>query len=216
MTPVRVSDVRQWAFCPRVIWHRRVMGISTKPTPTMEWGKAAEEALRRKETRRRLRRYGLEDATRAFSVALEDCERRVSGVCDLVLTTEERTESWPRFKGGLPDGVCPVRLHVAKRAYPVEVKRTAGGVRRHHVLQLAGYAELLEHNGYGKVDSGYVLLLPEDRIERVRLGSDEREAFWNAVRAIRDMMESDRFPQATRYRSFCGDCEFVNYCGDVG
>jgi CRISPR-associated exonuclease Cas4 len=181
----------------------------------MTWGREAEEALRRKETRRKLRRYGLDEAKRVFGMMLEDRAASVSGVCDLVLCVGERVEWWPRFAKGLPEGVRGVEKRVGAKAFPVEVKRTLGGVGRHHVLQLAGYAELLERSGRGQVECGFVLLLPEDRVERVVLGADERAAFWQAVQAIRTMAERERFPPRTRHRRYCADCEFVNYCGDV-
>lgn len=213
---VRVSDVAQWVFCPRVVWHRRVMGVRVKERPAMQWGREAEEALRRDETRRKLRRYGLDEAERRFSVALEDRDRCVTGVCDLVLMAPAKSELWPRFAKGAPEGLIAVERKRKAQWFPVEVKRTAGGVQRSHVLQLAGYAALMEHAGMGPIECGFVLLLPEDRVERVELGDDERAAFWDAVAAIRAMVERERFPERTRHRGYCADCEFVNYCGDVG
>jgi CRISPR-associated exonuclease Cas4 len=193
MISVRVSDVRQYIFCPRVIWYRRVLGQAGRETPKMAQGRGAEEALVRLEERRRLRRYGLEGAGRRFGVVYQSESLGLHGVCDLVLDVP---------------GPPP-------RSYPVEVKMTRGGVGRHHVMQLTAYAMLIEEAGGGLVDRGFVLLLPEDRVEEVLVGERERKALLRAVEAIRTMATTQRFPPPTRFRSFCPDCEFVNFCGDV-
>lgn len=190
MTWIRVSDVRQFNFCPRVIWHRSVVGHETPETPKMEHGRRAEVALEKLEKRRALRRYRIDSARRHFNVRLESSELGLSGICDLVL---EASPTW----------------------YPVEVKTTRGGVGRHHVLQLTGYAILLERARQAVVDTGFVVLLPEDRVVPVRIEQADRDEFQQTVNAIRQMIANERFPRPTRFRSFCPDCEYVNFCGDV-
>jgi CRISPR-associated exonuclease Cas4 len=194
MVPLAVSDVRQWTFCRRVLWHRRVMPHRVHETAKMALGRNAEVALGRLEERRGGRRYGLEGARRRFGVALASERLAVRGVCDLVLDA----------KSGA--------------AYPVEVKRTEGGASAHHVVQLAGYAVLLEEQERrppGSVDQGFLLLLPEDRLVPVTLGAELRERFEGALREIREMLATERFPEATKHRSFCPQCEYVRFCGDV-
>ena len=198
LLPLRVSDVRHYSFCPRVIWHRSVMGLPDHETPKMEKGRRAEVVLGRLEKRRGLRRYHLEQAERRFGVWLESKEHALRGVCDLVLD-----------------------VHVPeRRLYPVEVKTTRGGLGQHHLLQLTGYALLLEASEAGstasfRVDTGFVILLPEDRIVPVTITDCERARFLDTLREIRLMLANQRFPEPTRFRSFCPDCEYVNFCGDV-
>jgi CRISPR-associated exonuclease Cas4 len=211
---VRVSDLRQYAFCPRVIWHRVVMGEPTRETPKMRMGREAEAALVRLEKRRRLRRYGLQEAARRFDVALESERLGLHGVCDLVLDVPERVEPWPRTGNPPPSGLRPVELRTGARTFPVEIKTTRGGVGRHHVVQLAAYAMLLEE-GRTPIDRGFLLLLPEDRIATVRIGPQERALVERTRDAILRMLDEQRFPEPTRFRSFCPDCEYLNFCGDV-
>jgi CRISPR-associated exonuclease Cas4 len=194
MIEVRISDVRHFTFCQRVVWYRLVRGEAGRETAKMALGRRAEAALDELEKRRQMRQYGLEGAVRRFDVSLRSETLGVHGVCDLVLD--------------VAGGERPA-------AFPVEVKTTRGGVGQHHVLQLAGYAMLLEEAGAATVDRAFVLLLPDDRVEQVSIGPAEREAFVKAVEQIRAMVETERFPEPTRHRSFCPDCEFVNFCGDV-
>jgi CRISPR-associated exonuclease Cas4 len=200
--PLAVSDVRQWTFCPRVLWHRRMMPHRVRETPKMALGRDAEAALERLERRRGARRYGLAAATRRFSVRLESARLGVRGVCDLVLDVP----------AGVPGGGGTSRVH------PVEVKRTEGGASEHHTVQLAGYAMLLEEQESrpsGSVDTGFLLLLPAERLVPVALGTEVRAAFERALGDIRAMLTEERFPAPTRHRAFCPQCEYVRFCGDV-
>ena len=215
MTLIRISDVRQYAFCPRVIWHRNMMGQAPPATPKMELGNTAEAALTKLEKRRSLRRYRLEGAARKFQVLLESGELGLTGVCDLVLEVPEGTIAWPDLGTKPPAGLKSVLRVVPSAVYPVEVKTTRGGVGRHHVLQLTGYAMLLSGVTRLRVDTGFVLLLPEDRIVPVPITSVDRDEFILIVRSIRQMLELGNFPPATRHATFCPECEHLNFCGDV-
>jgi len=194
-----VSETRQWTFCPRVLWHRRMMRHPTRETPKMTLGHDAEAALERLERRRTGRRYGLSAATRRFNVPLASRRLGVRGVCDLVLDT-------------------PASPSAPRRLHPVEVKRTHGGAATHHAVQLAGYAMLLEEVERlpaGSVSEGFLLLLPADRLVPIALDAVPRAAFEAALAEIRAMLDHERFPAPTKHRAFCPQCEYVHFCGDV-
>lgn len=197
--PLAVSDVRQWTFCPRVLWHRRVMPHRVNETPKMALGREAQSVLEGLEKKRTGRRYGLAGALRRFNVPLASARLGVRGFCDAVLDV-------------------PARGDVPRRLFPVEVKRTEGGAGAHHVAQLAGYAMLLEEQeglAEGSVSRGFLVLLPAGRVVTVELDKGPREAFLGALAGIREMIEKERFPEPTRHRGFCPECEYVRFCGDV-
>lgn len=198
MIELTVSEVRQWAFCPRVIWHRRMMPQRVRETAKMQAGQEAQAVLERFEKRRTGRRYGLARATRRFGVAVSSERLGVRGVCDLVLDVRDAQGR-----------VIPV---------PVEVKRTEGGASHHHRIQLAGYAVLLEETAglpTGEVGRGFVVLLPSEDVVGVGLGVGLRGEFEEVLGAIREMLEREKFPGPTRHRGFCPQCEYVHHCGDV-
>lgn len=194
-----VSDVRQWTFCPRVLWHRRVVPHRTRETPKMALGREAEVALDRLEERRSVHKYGLGAAERRFSVPLASARLGVRGRCDLVLDAPA-TDTGPR------------------RVAPVEVKRSESGASPHHVIQLAGYALLLEDQEglpAGSIDRGFLRVLPDEDLLVVELDPPLRRAFEDALAAIRAMIDEERFPPPTKHRAFCPQCEYVHSCGDV-
>lgn len=192
MIELRASDARHWTFCKRVVWHRLLAPQPTGETHKMAIGRDAERMLEALERRRTSRRYDLAKANRRFHVRLWSARLRVHGVCDLVLD------------------VCEPRA-----VFPVEVKTTEGGVSRHHLVQLAGYASMLEETEGVRVDRGFVYVLPKDEVVEVRLDEELKGAFASALAEIRAMLESESFPEPTRFRSFCPQCEYVRFCGDV-
>ncbi len=197
--PIAASEVRQWTFCPRVIWHRRVMPHRVRETPKMELGRNAQTALERLEKRRLGARYDLVGARRHFNVRMESERLAVRGSCDLVLDVPATSTS-PR------------------QAYPVEVKRTRGGASAHHRVQLAGYAILLEETWDlppNSIHQAFVLLLPDDIIVPVPITEQLRAQFERSVEDLRQTLRTERFPEPTKHRSFCPQCEYVRFCGDV-
>jgi len=165
----------------------------------MALGREAQSVLESLEKRRTGRRYGLASAARRFDVRLASPSLGVRGFCDAVLD--------------VPAGPAAPR-----RVFPVEVKRTEGGASPHHLVQLAGYALLLEEQEQlpeGTVDRGFLVLLPAGRVVPADLGPSPRAAFLQSVADIRAMIAEERFPPPTKFRGFCPQCEYVRFCGDV-
>jgi len=50
--PLRVGDLKQWAYCPRIVFFGYVMPVDKKSTFKMRQGNEAEEAIDRLEKRR--------------------------------------------------------------------------------------------------------------------------------------------------------------------
>ena len=74
----RVTDLKQFAYCPRIPFYQHIMGFHGKPTYKMEQGKAAQAAIETLEKRRRLREYGLSDGKRHFGLSSFSIPRRNS------------------------------------------------------------------------------------------------------------------------------------------
>ena len=116
---LRVTDLKQWAYCRRIVYYLHRMPGVGKQTYKMGEGKAAQDMVEQLEMRRTLREYGFEGAVRKFGVWLENEDLGLAGKLDLLLETD--TE-----------------------AAIVEFKLTSGEVGHNHRLQLAGYSLLVE------------------------------------------------------------------------
>jgi len=187
---LRVNDLKQYEYCPRVVYYHYVMPVEKKATFKMEHGKSAESRLDALEPRRTIRRYGLPDGTRHFHVWLTSERLSLSGKLDMLI---ESSTGW----------------------YPVDFKETTGEVRSNHVRQLCGYALLVEEAYRCTVSRGFIYLIPGNRAEPVELTDDLKSETLCSLDVIRDMILSQRMPNATDVQARCTDCEYRNYCGDV-
>ena len=187
---LRVSDLRQWEYCPRVVYYRYVLPVPFRESYKMQRARRVEEQEQERQLRRTTRRYGLHDVRKRFDVSLESQEIGLVGKLDLLLETEH-------------DG------------WPVEVKDTSGGVRPNHVAQLAAYAVLIEHCLKKTCRGGFVYLTQERRAEAVELTGAVKQRVRDRIEEIRTTIVEQDLPEATEVRGRCRDCEYRNYCGDI-
>lgn len=190
MIPLRVNDLKQFAYCPRIVFYNYVMPVDRKPTFKMEHGKSAEEVIDKLESRRTLKEYGLDQGKRYFHHSIFSEKLGLSGKIDLLIE-------------------CPAGI------FPVDFKFTAGGVRKNHIAQLAGYALILEDVYQRSVDKGFVFLIPEEKVEGIDLTDPVKTDALAMIETIRASIIQELLPDPTPWRSRCVDCEFRNYCRDV-
>lgn len=185
-----VTDLKQWAYCPRIPYYHHVMPVEIARTYKMQRGRDVEAAVEAMEKRRGFRRYGLERGERRFGVWLHSAALELSGKLDLLIITED---------------AC----------YPVDFKDTEGGVRYNHSVQLAAYALLVEENLARPVPIAFVYLVPSRQLVTVPVGAKEREEVTRASAEMRRVIEQEKMPGPTPVRARCVACEFRNYCADI-
>lgn len=190
-TMLRVTDLRQWAYCPRIVYYQHFFGAGAgKATFKMEAGRAAQDVVEDLELRRTLTRYGMEGARRLFGVWLQDEELGLAGKLDLLLEREG-------------EGAV------------VEFKLTAGEVGENHRMQLVGYALLAEAVKGWRTGRGFVYRIPDGRVFAVEIDAELRARVRRAITEMTVMIEAEEQPGPTPVRGRCEECEYANYCGDV-
>jgi CRISPR-associated exonuclease Cas4 len=190
MIALRVNDIKQYAYCPRVVFYQYCMPVRQKPTWKMEQGKIAEGQIDQLEKRRKLREYRLSEGTREFHVRISSARLGLSGKLDLLIDS--------------PEGL-----------FPVDFKMTTGQPHSNHIMQLCAYARLLE-DCYGReVRKGFVYLIPKSDAVVFDLSEERKQRADELLGEIRKMIEKEQMPPPTDVRNRCADCEFRNYCGDV-
>jgi len=188
--PLTATDLKQWAYCKRIVYYQHVMPVEFTRTYKMERGRNIEAAVEAMEKRRGFRRYGLERGERRFDVWLKSERLGLAGKLDLLIVT---------------DDAC----------YPVDFKDTDGGVRRNHRIQLTAYALLTEENLGKPVPAAFVYLVPSKEMTRIEIGDDLRKEVISAIDEIRGFVRGERMPEPTPARARCVGCEFRNYCDDI-
>jgi CRISPR-associated exonuclease Cas4 len=190
LIPLRVNDIKQFDYCPRVVFYNTVMPVARKSTVKMERGKEVEVKLDALEGRRTLRRYRLSEGERRFHVWLNSPILGLSGKLDLLIVTQEAS-------------------------YPVDFKYTRDRPRRNHVMQLGAYALLVENAMKIPSPMAFVYLTPSDQLVRINVTDRLKELVLGRLASIRQMIREGILPEPTPVRARCEECEFRNYCGDI-
>lgn len=187
---VTVSDLKQWVYCPRIVYFHHLMSGGAKPTWKMEEGKLAEDMFERLEVRRRLEKYQLAGATRRFRVWLRDEDMGLSGKADLLLCN--------------PEEVCVV-----------DFKLTSGEPGLNHRMQVTAYSMLAERALGLAARRAFVYRIPDSRLFELDVNEADREMVWKAMAGIRRMCDLQELPEATSVRRRCVECEYQNFCADI-
>ena len=192
MIPLRVSDLKQYIYCPRIIYFYYVLPIPRRVTKKMEYGRLEHLEIQHLEKRRKLKAYGLLDGTRDFQVFLQSARLGLHGLLDMTIST------------------------ASGESYPVEFKHSISKKGLHQKYQLAAYAMLLEEAIRRPVRYGFLYLIPTKTIVPVEITTSMREHVKKALSAIRNVIASEKIPRYIRSKQRCTDCEFKNYCADLG
>ncbi len=190
MTALRVNDLKQYFYCPRIVFYQYSMPVEKKATWKMEQGKVEEAKIDQLEKRRKLSAYKLAEGKRQFHVWLGSEKLGLSGKLDLLIDS--------------PEGL-----------FPVDFKFTTGRSHRNHVFQLCGYALLLEDCYERRVDKGFVYLIPKNDADVIDLTEELKKDTRKVLDEIRAMVAQERMPEPTPVRTRCDDCEYKNFCGDI-
>ena len=204
-TVFTVTDLKQYAYCPRIVFYTYCLPLVRPTTGKMDEGRLAHEEARDRERRRTLRIYGLENARRHFDVWVASDQLGLTGRIDLVL------EVAPDSPGPAvaPDSSGPAEW------IPVDYKQTARRAGPHLRRQLAAYSIMLEETWGGAVRRGFIYSLITRRAEEVLLTAALRREVRETVAAMREMVDRERMPDPPPSRKPCVNCEFRRFCNDV-
>jgi CRISPR-associated exonuclease Cas4 len=189
-----VTDLKQYSFCPRIVYYTYCLPLIRPTTYKMEAGISAHEGAGERARRRTLAAYGLKQGERHFDVLLKSEELGLRGRLDLLIQTDE-------WGGG--------------ELIPVEYKLTRQRVGGHVRSQLAAYGIMLEEAWGRPARSAFVYSLVTRGATRVELTEALRADVRQAVRSMREMVTREAMPEPAGSRRRCVNCEFRRFCNDV-
>ncbi len=189
-----VTDLKQYTYCPRVVFYTYCLPLLRPTTYKMEAGVTAHEKAEKQERRRTLAAYGLEEGKRHFDVRVALEELGLRGRIDLVIEVGEGEE---------------------QEFIPVDYKHTRRRTGHHIRRQLAAYGMMLEETWGGPVHRGFVYSLVTRQAEDVALTERLRGEVRGVVAAMREMVERETMPDPPQSRRPCINCEFRRFCNDV-
>lgn len=190
-----VTDLKQWVYCPRVLFYRYCAPELRPLTDLMRAGIRSHADETGREERRSLRSYGLEAGERAFDIGLRSAALGLRGRLDLAIAVPSRSQ--------------------ATEAIVVEYKDSERPAGPHFKLQLAAYALLLEATWSIPVRRGFFYSIPLRQADPLAITPRLRAQVGQAVTAMQAMVHGERMPGAPTSRRPCIACEFRRFCNDV-
>ncbi|MEW6623315.1 MAG: CRISPR-associated protein Cas4 [Bacillota bacterium] len=193
MMALKVSDLKQYIYCPRILYYYYVLPVPRRVTRKMEYGKLEHMEVKKLEKRRGLKSYGIfENGERFFQVSLVSDRLGLHGVLDMMIVSAN---------GAI---------------YPVEFKHSISKKGLHQKYQLAAYAMLLEEKYLKPIRFGFIYLIPTKTIIPLEITQSMREHIKKVLSAIQKVAEGEKMPGYIRSKQRCLNCEFKNYCADMG
>jgi len=190
-----VTDLRQWMYCPRVVYYHYCLPDVRPMTRLMLAGMAEHHNESGREERRSLRSYGLKAGERVFDLALRSESLGLRGRVDLAIAVPDR--------------------QAGAEAIVVEYKDSEQAAGPHVKLQLAAYALMLEEAWGLPVKRGFIYHMPTRKVEAISITAGLRTKVKETVSAIQAMAQGETMPAAPASRRQCAVCEFRRFCNDV-
>jgi CRISPR-associated exonuclease Cas4 len=198
--PFRVTDLKQWVYCPRVLYYAMCLPKIRPTTYKMKAGIEAGQSEEGREERRSLRLYGLEEGRREFDVALSSSRYGLRGKADLIVWIDPQDCS-----AGNP----------APGTFVVVDYKLSNVAGEHFKLQLMAYALMIEELSGLTAKCGYLYFIPKRRTEKVQFTPHLREKLLLTLETMHRMLHIELMPEPTPNRNKCLACEFRRFCNDV-
>lgn len=223
---LNASDLRQYVYCPRIIYFRYCVPVRPPPTYKMVEGKLQHERAEDLEHRRTLHAYGLSDGERVFDVRLASQRLGLSGTLDLVILRRHEVipvefkhaearahRPWPVKPK--PRRTSPDEAGSEQPAEPEEPPQADLTVDLHHKYQLAAYAMLAEERWERPARRCFVYFVAARRAAEVEITPGARRYVSRLLGEMRQIILTQRVPEGTRRVGRCQECEYRRFCNDV-
>jgi CRISPR-associated exonuclease Cas4 len=191
-----VTDLKQYAYCPRIVYYHHCLPAVRPVTYKMEAGVEAGKAEELRELRRSLHPYGLRRGERYLDVYLSSERWGLRGRADLVIDTDDN-----------PAG--------ERETIPVDFKLSPERMGLNLRLQSLAYGVMLEEAWGVPSRRGFVYFIPRRRAVEVPFTAELRARLETSLVAMRDIVQRERMPAPPRSRARCEVCEFRRFCNDV-
>jgi CRISPR-associated exonuclease Cas4 len=196
MTLFRVIDLKQYIYCPRLVYYHHCLPAIRPITYKMEAGLAAQDEEELRAARRSLRLYGLSRGECQSNVYLESETLGLKGQVDLVITTDDNPLA-------------------EAEVIPVDYKLSGRQPGTHFKLQLVAYGLLLQEHYGLPARRGFLYSIPNRRAVEVAFTPTLRTRLAQALVEMQEVVSKEFMPEPTKQRAKCEVCEFRRFCNDI-
>jgi CRISPR-associated exonuclease Cas4 len=184
-----ISLLKQYSYCPRVVYYEICTPKVRPVTYKMLAGNHAHEHERSRAARRSLFAYQVPEGERRFDVRILSATLSLSGLIDEIVIT--------------PD-----------EAMVVDYKMS-DWTGDNHLIQIGAYSLLAEEAFNLPVNRGFVYLMKARRFEEVAIDGLLRNSVMETLQNIRRIRDYEYMPPPVEAKNKCTSCEFRRFCNDV-
>ena len=181
--------IRQYIFCPRVVYFLEVLNI---PKVSPVWVKEGENHHKKQAElfkRRTLSRFHLENALFKSNINLSYEDFNFYGICDGLIISD-------------------------KNIYPVEIKLHGTKPTKAQKMQLIAYGILAEKIYEKDFNLGFIVFEKNAKTIPIEVDEKQKKELISLVEKIIEMIKKEKLPYSDATEEKCTQCEFENYCND--
>ena len=185
---VPVNLIRQWRYCPRVVYYMELISGSVHRPIWVKQGEDFHQLEERLWQRRNLSRFGLQKGKKHYRLSMKNSRLELHGIADLVIETDDAV-------------------------YPIEFKISANNKKRGDLLQLVAYGMLAEEH-FKKTASVGFLVGKGKILHEISIDKGNRQKVVMICEDINAMLQKGKKPDSSASLVQCSACEYVNFCND--
>lgn len=189
-SPFIVENIKQFLYCPRIVFFERCLPGIRPRTFAMDAGHEDHIEARRNALRRLMPDREFDGAQRTFDIDIIDPAINLRGRLDEVIVTRQGE-------------TIPVEYKAARKITPA------------HRIQVTAYALLLERQSGKAVSQAYIYLIPTRKTHLLPITLEDRAVVEQILMSLQTMIAHEHMPEPTAIRARCSVCEFRRFCNDV-
>ncbi len=194
---VTLTDIKNWIYCPKIVYFNRVLKVKPLTETTQQRGKE----FHKEEIIRMLRRKGI-----------RPWERRV------YLMKKPETELKSK-KLQLKGKIDLIAMNEHGEIFPVEIKymrSNKGKAWLDHKYQLVAEALLIEEHYRKPVKKGYIYYHTDRKIVIIRITKNNKEQIKDIIQKILQMIKTEKPPNTRIPKNRCtGGCGYKWICKQI-
>ena len=196
-TYVTLTDIKNWVYCPLIVYYNRVLRAKPLTESTQEHGRE----LHKEEIAKILRRKGITPwerkiyIIRGYEVELISHRLKLRGIIDIVAMNQHG------------------------EVFPIEIKRmksNKGKPWQDHKYQLTAQALLIEENLRKPVSRGYIYYYGDRKTVRIHISHSDKEYTKHIIRKILQVITTEQPPKTRTPKNRCtGGCGYRWICQQI-
>ena len=183
--------IRQWCFCPRIVYYRKLLNLSACKPLWVEQGENTHLVLKSLLRRRRFSKLGIDKGQYYYDYFVKSEKHSINGKVDLIVECENAV-------------------------YPFDYKLGAK-IHRGQMMQMLVYAIMVKEMFSKPVP--FVTLLYGEKGKMIKTMDVTEENLLDVLKLcdeIRKMIDIGIKPNSNASIKQCIQCEYLNHCNDRG